>query len=104
MQLDRVINRCIASQWISPDVDQILVSPIDGHRLPGLAGEFKLLGSLKIANKPADALQNVNGRIVILSRQLSSQDNMAVKNRPHSVADGIIHVVRLHQDGEQSGN
>ena len=49
-------------------------------------------------------MQDVDGRVVALRRQLARQNDVAVQNGAHRVADGLVEIVALHQHREEAGN
>ncbi len=54
--------------------------------------------------QPADRLQDIDGRIMPRRAQLARQNDVAVQNGAHRVADGFVEIVAFHQHGEKSGD
>jgi len=89
---------------VGAQLDQIFSIMIGRERLTQSRCARLLLGGSDRAGEPADGVQNVDGRIVILGRELSRKDDVAVENGAHRVADGLVEIVALHQHGKEAGD
>ena len=69
-----------------------------------LARGLLLRRARRCAEQPADRVQDIDGRIVALARQLPRKDEVAVENGADGVADGLVEIVAFHQHGEEAGD
>ena len=54
--------------------------------------------------QPAHGVQNVDWRVVALRRKLPRENDVAVQDGAHGVADGLVEIVAFHQHGEEAGD
>ena len=66
--------------------------------------QLNLFRRQQLAVQSADALQHVHGGIMVLRGQLARQHDVPVQDRADRVGHRVVHVVRLHQHGEQAGD
>ena len=69
-----------------------------------LARRLFLLRRAQARRQPADRLQNVDGRIMPRRAQFARQNDVAVQNSAHRVANRLVEIVPFHQHREKSGD
>jgi hypothetical protein len=85
-------------------VDEVLVFAVEGEGFAGAAGQFLLIGVEEVAGEAADALEHVDGGVMVLGGEFAGQDDVAVEDGADGVGDGVVHVVGFDEDGEEAGD
>ena len=103
-QTDAGVELRIGARDVGAELDQVLGVAVGGERAANLARGLFLRGGGDGAGETADGVEDVDGRVVALGAELAREDDVAVEDAAHGVADGLVEIVAFHQDGEETGD
>ena len=101
---DGAVKLGVAARAVGPDADQFFHIRMGRQRLMG-GGEQRIFHiTVAIRQRSRDARQQVNRRVAALFGDLAVEHDMPVGDPAHGIGDGVVHVVAIHQNGENRGN
>ena len=88
----------------STQLDEVFRLAVSGERFTYLSHMFHLAARGELRLQAADGIEHLNRGIVAGRPKLAREDDMSVEDGAERVADRLIKIVSLDQDGKKSGN
>src|ERR1700689_1129214 len=92
----------IASGRVSAQLDKVLRIVVKSQRLPNFLNGRNLLRRGHARSQAAQGMPDIEGWIMAGRSQLARQNKVTVQDAANRIANRLVKIVSLHQDGKES--
>src|SRR5579871_4174938 len=101
---DARVQLRIASSGVGAQLDEILRIVIERQGFAYFLDGGNLLRRGNTGGQPAKRIADIDGGIVSGGAEFAGENEVAVQNAAHGVADGLVEIVTFYQDRKEPGN